>query len=116
MQTGPVDGIHRTINQRIDEIYIETIERAADLRSYIDRPRGEIAGAYLRFKHPFYQLFLLTHGLKEMRSCADVAGQVERWIVTDPISLPSAKEGLQLLTQYQRSLFDNLIISRRDGR
>lgn len=115
MQAAPIEGTHRSINQKIDETYIRAIECAAELQDYLDDPKGLVTGAYKRFKNPFYQLFLLTHDIKEMRTCSAVSDKVETW-VNRPISAEAAREGLQLFTHYQRCLFDNLIISRRDIR
>ena len=115
MQAAPVENAHQTINQKIDEAYIQTIEQAAALRDYLDDPKGAVGGTYRRFKNPFFQLFLLTRDLKEMRECGDVSAAVEKWANVGP-SDRSAREGLRLFSEYQRSLFANLIISRRDTR
>jgi len=115
MQTAPVEGTHSSINTRVDEVYLSTIEQAAQLMDYLDRPRGNIDGVYKRFKNPFFQLFLLTHNIKEMRDCSGSSDKVRAWLAR-PMTATSAKDGLLILEEYQKCLFDNLIISRRESR
>lgn len=115
MQTAPVEGSHTSINNRIDDVYLATIHQAAQLMDYLDSPKGNIDGVYKRFKNPFYQLFLLTHNLKDMRECSDTSEKVKTWLKKS-IGRDSAKEGLEIFVDYQACLFNNLIITRRENR
>ena len=94
-------------------MYVTGIDAAADLRTFMVRPKGaNMREFFLIFYRSFYGLFLHTRTLPGMNISKEEEKKIMRWFkISGPITFERVEVGLDLFAEYQKKLLDNSIVS-----
>ena len=105
---------HIGIKQTTDLVYLQTIEAAAVLQTYLQKPRGNVETPFLNFYSSFSSLFMLTGNRKAISKKEGYEKQLEelrRWFEASKIDNNRAKSGLKYFQTWQELLEHVGIIS-----
>ena len=106
---GPVPAIkdHKKVGDDIDDAYVACLAAAADLHTYLVKPRGNRMEVFVAFYEPFVGLFMHTRNLTEMAKSDDVTVRdlIASWIEFKGVpTLKRMRYGLYLFKRYQKEL------------